>query len=208
MPKIKITKFLKLKNIAMKKIVVHQLLDHAVITYPNQQIISGLHRLTFLKFCKRVIRLAKSIKELGIKNGIMVGVLDVNSHRFLEMHFVLSKLGAIIYTINFRLLSEQMIYPMVHTANKWDFVSDVFDPMVKPLFAKFPKWVLLSDNVSQLLPTAKEISKKEFRDLLQSKVNEGKIAKFWIPDSFIFVDEIPLTSAGKPNKQELRNRYQ
>ena len=35
---------------------------------------------------------------------------------------------------------------------------------------------------------------------------EGKIARHWIPDAFEFVDEIPLTSAGKIDKVALRAR--
>ncbi len=34
-----------------------------------------------------------------------------------------------------------------------------------------------------------------------------KLAKFRIPDQFIFVNKIPLTSAGKLNKKVLREQY-
>jgi fatty-acyl-CoA synthase len=34
-----------------------------------------------------------------------------------------------------------------------------------------------------------------------------RFAKFWLPDAFVFVDEIPRTSAGKFKKSELRDRY-
>ena len=52
-----------------------------------------------------------------------------------------------------------------------------------------------------------EVSEKELKEFLLIKVKEGKLAKFWIPDSFIFVEEIPLTSAGKQNKKILRDKY-
>ncbi len=136
----------------MKNFVVHQLLEHALITHPNQEIISGKHHFTYKEFYTRVIRLSNSLKELGIKKGSVIGVLDVNSHRFLEMHFALSMLGAVIHTINFRLAPEQMVYSMVHAGDDWIFVSDIFSPVVKPLFSKFPNWVLMSDNSSQTLP--------------------------------------------------------
>ena len=36
---------------------------------------------------------------------------------------------------------------------------------------------------------------------------QDKVAKFWIPEKFIFVEEIPKTSVGKFNKKVLRNAY-
>lgn len=140
----------------MNKFVVHQLLNHALITHPDQLIVSGKHRFTFTEFNIRVLKLANGLKKIGIKKGTMVGVLDVNSHRFLEMHYALSMLGAIIHTINFRLSPEQMVFSMMHAGDEWIFVSDIFAPAVKPLWAKFPNWVLMSDNNTQTLPETKQ----------------------------------------------------
>jgi len=140
----------------MKNYVVHQLLHHALITHPDQEIVSGNHRFTYLEFYHRVLKLANSLKELGIKKGSVVGVLYVNTHRFLEMHYALSMLGAVLHTINFRLAPEQMVYSMVHAGDDWVFVSDVFVAAVKPLFSKFPNWVLMSDDTSQALPESEK----------------------------------------------------
>lgn len=37
---------------------------------------------------------------------------------------------------------------------------------------------------------------------------EPKFAKWWLPDAFVFVDEIPRTSTGKFMKSRLREQYQ
>lgn len=140
----------------MNKFVVHQLLNHVLIMHPEQLIVSGKHRFTYTEFNLRVLKLANGLKKIGIKKGTMVGVLDVNSHRFLEMHYALSMLGAIIHTINFRLSPEQMVYSMMHAGDEWIFVSDIFAPAVKPLWAKFPNWVLMSDNNTQTLLETKQ----------------------------------------------------
>ncbi len=58
-----------------------------------------------------------------------------------------------------------------------------------------------------VVKTSGKVDEKAISDFLLSKVREGKLAKFWIPDTFIFVDDIPLTSAGKLNKKVLRDRY-
>ncbi len=37
---------------------------------------------------------------------------------------------------------------------------------------------------------------------------QGKIAKWWMPDDVVFVDEIPHTATGKIQKIELRKRFE
>jgi fatty-acyl-CoA synthase len=36
---------------------------------------------------------------------------------------------------------------------------------------------------------------------------EGKVARWWLPDDVVFVDEIPLTAAGKLSKVRLREQF-
>nr|WP_230972354.1 AMP-binding protein [Archaeoglobus neptunius] len=45
----------------------------------------------------------------------------------------------------------------------------------------------------------------EIREHLLRAVEEGRIAKWWIPEEIVVVDEMPLTSTGKINKLSLRN---
>ena len=37
---------------------------------------------------------------------------------------------------------------------------------------------------------------------------DGKIAKWWIPDDVVFVDELPHTATGKIRKVDLREQFQ
>jgi len=36
---------------------------------------------------------------------------------------------------------------------------------------------------------------------------EPRVAKWWLPDDVVFVDEIPKTSVGKFSKKDLRDRF-
>jgi fatty-acyl-CoA synthase len=36
---------------------------------------------------------------------------------------------------------------------------------------------------------------------------DGKIAKWWIPDDVVFIDEIPHTATGKIKKTALREQF-
>jgi fatty-acyl-CoA synthase len=54
-----------------------------------------------------------------------------------------------------------------------------------------------------LKPEARgKVSKEELKDFLR-----GKFASWWLPDDFVFIDEIPKTSVGKFSKRVLRELY-
>jgi len=36
----------------------------------------------------------------------------------------------------------------------------------------------------------------------------GAVAKFWVPDDVVFIDEMPLTATGKVSKRQLRQRFE
>jgi len=61
--------------------------------------------------------------------------------------------------------------------------------------------------VAFIVPKEK-IGEEELRDFLMGLVGQGKIQKWWIPDKFIFVEALPLTSTGKVDKKALRDGLQ
>jgi len=64
-----------------------------------------------------------------------------------------------------------------------------------------PKW----DERPLLVIVAKKDRKISKADML--KFMEGKIAKWWMPDDVIFVEEIPHTATGKILKTALRDKF-
>ena len=50
---------------------------------------------------------------------------------------------------------------------------------------------------------AEDVEKREIFTFL-----ENKIAKWWMPDDIIFVEELPHTATGKIRKVELKNKYE
>ena len=58
------------------------------------------------------------------------------------------------------------------------------------------------------LREGQKATEAEFSSHLQRFVDEGKIAKFWIPERFIILPEaLPKTSTGKLDKKPLREKY-
>ncbi|MSP04859.1 MAG: long-chain-fatty-acid--CoA ligase [Acetobacteraceae bacterium] len=68
--------------------------------------------------------------------------------------------------------------------------------------SRHPKW----DERPLLLVVAKPGCVIDTVDVL--KIYEGKIAKWWLPDEVIVVDELPHTATGKLQKKSLRDKYQ
>jgi len=52
-----------------------------------------------------------------------------------------------------------------------------------------------------------KLSEDDIREHLMNYVKEGKIPKWWIPDYYEFVDELPKTGTGKISKRTLREKY-
>jgi fatty-acyl-CoA synthase len=65
-----------------------------------------------------------------------------------------------------------------------------------------PKWDERPLLLVKLKP-GEEAAPEEFTAFL-----EGKIARWWMPDEVLFVDDIPLGATGKIDKKVLRARYE
>ncbi|MCQ3971641.1 long-chain fatty acid--CoA ligase, partial [Klebsiella pneumoniae] len=37
---------------------------------------------------------------------------------------------------------------------------------------------------------------------------EDRVAKWWLPDDIVFIDEVPKTSVGKFSKKDLRSKFE
>jgi fatty-acyl-CoA synthase len=66
---------------------------------------------------------------------------------------------------------------------------------------RHPKW----DERPLLIVVRKPGSQLTREELL--RFYEGKVAKWWIPDDVVFVDELPHTATGKLLKTRLRELY-
>ena len=49
--------------------------------------------------------------------------------------------------------------------------------------------------------------KKVTFDAARSSDLDGKVAKWWLPDGVVFIEEVPKTSVGKFSKKSLRERF-
>lgn len=88
-------------------------------------------RYTFNQLNERVDRLANALKEMGLKKGDRVALLQVNCVQCVEVYFAVARLGAVYLPLNYRAKAEELEYMLnfaeVHTI----FVGDRYLDLVE-----------------------------------------------------------------------------
>jgi len=145
-------------------LLIKSILAQTLKYNPQREIIyRNLFRMDYYEFNKRVKRLASLFESLGLKPGDVVGVMDWDSHRYLESFFAVPCYGAILHTINVRLSPEQILYTINHAEDKIILVHEDFLPIIEGINEKITtveKYIILSDKVYKDLTF--EISKTTF----------------------------------------------
>ena len=112
------------------KYILNTPLAHA----PRQEIVyKDVKRYDYVTLYKRIGQLANVLENMGVKAGDTVGVMDWDSHRYLECFFAVPMMGAIIHTVNVRLSPEQILYTINHAEDDALLVHSDFLPLVEKL---------------------------------------------------------------------------
>ena len=105
-------------------------------------------RHTYRDFAERLARLADGLASLGVEPGQTVGVMDWDSHRYLECFFAVPMMGAVLHTVNVRLSPEQLVYTINHAEDDIILVNAEFLPLLEQIRERLEtvrQFVLLSD---------------------------------------------------------------
>jgi len=132
------------------QLLLKYLLEHGVAWAPDQEIVYREQvRHTYADMYHRVLKLASALKRLGVQKGTKVGVIEWDSHRYLEMYFGIPGIGAILHTINPRLAPENLIYTMVHAEDEVLIFHEDFLPLVEQLRPRLPSirnYILITEK--------------------------------------------------------------
>ncbi len=117
---------------------------------PNKQIVyKDIKRYDYVTLNKRIGQFANALEKLGIKAGDTVGVMDYDSHRYLECFFAIPMMGAVLHTVNWRLSPEQVLYTINHAEDDALLVHTDFLPIVEKFrtaATTVKKIIVLSDD--------------------------------------------------------------
>jgi len=149
------------------QLLLKHLLHHGVTWAPDQEIVyRDQVRYTYTDMYERVLRLGGALRALGVKEGTKVGVIEWDSHRYLEMYFGIPGIGAILHTINPRLAPEDLVYTMMHAEDEVLIFHEDFLPLVERIRPRLPtvrKYVLITDKPEK--PDVKGVD-AEYEELL------------------------------------------
>jgi len=134
----------------------------------DQEIVyRDLVRYTYRDLVARIGRLANGLASLGVRPGDTVGVLDWDSHRYLECFFAVPMMGAVLHTVNVRLSPEQMLYTIEHAEDDVLLVNAEFFSVLEQIRDRLTtvrRFILLSDL--QEPPATSVPLVAEYEDLL------------------------------------------
>lgn len=134
----------------VRQLLIRDLLTRSRTWSPRQTITyRDLRRHEYAEFFRRIDRAAAMLERLGVRPGDRVGVMDWDSHRYLELFFAVPMLGAVLHTVNVRLTPEQMGWTIRHAGDSVLLVHPDFLPVAEALAPSLPSvraWVSLSDD--------------------------------------------------------------
>ncbi len=134
---------------------VNKLIDYAGKTHGDSQVVSSrilqggkTHRLNYRTVSSRVSAVSAQLKALGIKPGDRIAVLGWNDHRYFELYFAISGIGAVMLQLNLRLNPDEVTYILDHSRARALFVDDSLLNLAEILSSKhkFDFVVVLSDG--------------------------------------------------------------
>jgi len=138
------------------QLLIKHLIDAPLSYNPEQEIVyRDKVRLTYKEFRKRINRLANVLTKLGLERGKTVGVMDWDSHRYLEVYFAVPMMGSVMHMINIRLSAEQILYTINHAEDEILLINKDFLPIyeaIKDKLTTVKKVIFLTDDDNKTVP--------------------------------------------------------
>ena len=100
--------------------------------------VCGDRHRTWREFDERIKRLAGAMHGLGLKPGERVGILSLNSDRYLECLFGLSLGGFVFVPINTRLAPPEIVFWLADSGCSELMVDDAFVPVLPKVLPETP----------------------------------------------------------------------
>lgn len=131
-------------------LLIKNILITPVLYAPDQEIVyRDKLRMTYKDLYQRINRLASALTSLGVGPDDTIGVMDWDSHRYLECFFAIPMMGSVLHTVNVRLSAEQLIFTINHAEDTVLMVNEEFVPLVESIASQLKtvkKIILLKDS--------------------------------------------------------------
>lgn len=122
---------------------------HPTVEIVSRRVDEPIFRYDYACLNRRAEQAAKALRELGVQPGDRVATLGWNTHRHLELFYAVPGLGAVLNTVNPRLIDDQIAYIINHAGNSVLIFEKSFIPLVErlaPLLETVKTYILMSDE--------------------------------------------------------------
>ena len=161
-------------------LLIKNILITPILYAPDQEIVyRDKLRMTYRDLYQRINRLASALTGLGVGPDDTVGVMDWDSHRYLECFFAIPMMGSVLHTVNVRLSAEQIVYTVNHAEDTVLLVNEEFVPLLESIAGQLKtvrKIILLKD--SEEGPKTTLSLAGEYEDLLAKASPEFEFPDF------------------------------
>jgi fatty-acyl-CoA synthase len=124
---------------------------------------------TYQEVNLRTNQLSHFLLELGVQKGDRISVLLYNCHQYLEIFFALSKIGAILVPLNWRLAGPELEFIIKDSSSR----MIIFEPKFEGVIASIrPHLNLSNGDYIAVGPPCPEWAKDYEKGLLESPVQE------------------------------------
>ncbi|MGA7874132.1 MAG: fatty acid--CoA ligase [Desulfoferrobacter sp.] len=150
------------------QLTIKQLLQTPLVYSPHQEIVyRDLKRYDYVTLIERIGQLANTLKDLGVRAGDTIGVMDWDSYRYLECFFAVPMMGAVLHMVNIRLSPEQIAYTINHAEDDVILVNADFVPVLEGIrdeLKTVKKIIVMID--AETTPETKLETAGEYEELL------------------------------------------
>jgi fatty-acyl-CoA synthase len=106
----------------------------AEAVYPRNQVVwrnadKSIQRYTYGEFASRARRLARALRDLGVKPSDRVATLGWNHGPHLEAYFGIPLMGGVLHTLNLRLHPDELAYIVNHAEDRAVLVDESLLPL-------------------------------------------------------------------------------
>ncbi len=155
------------------------MLKNADRIFPETEVVSrnmdgSPFRYNYHHAYERVKKLANALEKFGIRAGDRVGVMEWNTHRYFELYFAVSGIGAVLVQLNPRISAADRVHVINHSEVKYIFVNELMLPLIEsaaPDFKTVEGYGVITDReLNQVNTGLNPIS--SYEDLLKQEAAE------------------------------------
>ena len=120
----------------ISSLIQHASRHHGGVEIVSRRIEGDIHRCTYRELHGRARQLANALGAMRVKRGDRVATLAWNGYRHMELYYAVAGTGAIVHTINPRLVPDQIVWIADHAEDTCLFFDLTFLPIVEKVAAQ------------------------------------------------------------------------